>query len=66
MKQNNAPGKKTQSPEVIKLLKYLSFLIKHKLICYGGTAINNIYLLRTNFIIEMSRFPIMTFSLQMR
>ena len=35
--------KVAQSPDVIKIIKILeSFLIKHKLICYGGTAINNI------------------------
>ena len=41
------------SDDIAKIIKIVEDFIKRKnLVCYGGTAINNIYQKKTNFIIK--------------
>ena len=56
-----------QDPKVQKIISIVEKLIADKkLVCYGGTAINNIILKTHSFIIKMSSFPTMIFILIMR
>ena len=53
---------KVNNEDVKNMLQIVeSFIKRKKLICYGGTAINNIYQKVNNFIINKWKYRIMTF-----
>ena len=50
------------NPQINNIIKIVEkFLKNKKLICYGGTAINNILPKKLNFMIEAWNYPIMIF-----
>ena len=51
-----------KNDEVQKIINIVeNFISDNKLVCYGGTAINNILPKETNFIMEDNKYLIMTF-----
>ena len=59
----NSKLKTVNNPEIIKIVSILeSFLKRKKLICYGGTAINNILPKKLQFYDKLTEIPDYDFS----